>query len=79
MSEIITFKPRQQASIAAAARSALDAQCAAKCMQIERMAYAVAQLADTPKRKYRAMHIANLAKWLADEFSNDNPPGGAAA
>ena len=81
MSEILHFPQRgklERDLFAAAARDAMNEQAAAKCMQIERIAYAISALADTPQRKYRAVHIAHLAKWLADEFDN-TPPGGAAA
>jgi len=74
MSDVIAFPPR----LRAVPKDTRAEQAALKCLQIERMAYAISALADTPQREYRAMHIAHLAKWLADEFDN-TPPGGHAA
>ena len=71
MSEILTFPPRKPQ------HPPIADQAAAKCLQIERMAYAISALADTPSTKLKANAIARLAGALAGEFVG--PTGGDAA
>jgi hypothetical protein len=79
MSEIVQFPQRQKPAPAPIDTAFLDGMAARKCAQIEAAAYAVAALAATPAQKAKARAIARLAASLAAEFSNDQPPGGAAA
>lgn len=79
MSEIVQFPQRPQPAPRPIDTAFLDGMAARKCAQIEAAAYAVAALAATPGQKLKAEAIARMSASLAAEFSNDQPPGGAAA